>query len=176
MHLDGTDGALNHLMGLVGKLSKVIAYETLGDSPRVSETVDDVAQNATIAVLTSLPTFKGKSGQSYKWAKRVIKNDCTDGFQKGMNESEMRVSLEVQNKDGDAMDNPDLYPTETPPQYQRELHPFIQGTDLKICEYIREGYNYARIGEVLSMTEKAVKHRVARMYKTNVDLGLAKKT
>src|ERR1700722_6650393 len=117
-------------------------------------------RQATIAVLMSLPTFNGKSGKFYKWVKRVIKNHCRDGFNKGISESKARVPFLVENKDGDTMENPELYPTEMPPEHQRELPEFIQGKDLKICEYIREGYDYAKIAQILSMTEKAVKHRV----------------
>jgi RNA polymerase sigma factor (sigma-70 family) len=166
MHLDGTDGGLNHLMGLVGKLSKVIAYDTLGDSPRVTETVDDVAQNATIAVLMSLPKFKGQSGQFYKWAKRVIKNECTDGFNKGIKESKVRVPFLLENEDGTVTENPDIYENEFWVEMQRELPEFIQGDNLKICQYIREGFDYEKIALVLSMTEAAVKQRVAGMRKT----------
>jgi DNA-directed RNA polymerase specialized sigma24 family protein len=35
--------------------------------------------------------------------------------------------------------------------------------DLKICQYIREDFDYEKIGQVLGLTENAVKLRVFKM-------------
>jgi hypothetical protein len=50
------------------------------------------------------------------------------------------------------------------------LPAFIQGVDLQICNYIREGYDYAKIGRVMSMTEMAVKKRIQKMAKTTQEM------
>ena len=59
------------------------------------------------------------------------------------------------------------------PQHRRKLPDFIQGDDLKICNYIRERYSYAKIAEIMSMTEAAVTLRIARMRKTIEEMKAA---
>jgi hypothetical protein len=62
---------------------------------------------------------------------------------------------------------------ESRPQFPRVLPEFIQGDNLKICQYIRENYTYERIAEILCMTVAAVKMRVAWMRKTIEEMQAA---
>jgi hypothetical protein len=59
------------------------------------------------------------------------------------------------------------------PQFPRELPEFIQGDDLKICQYRREGHSYGRIAEIMSTTENAVKKRIQKMYNRNQEMKAA---
>jgi hypothetical protein len=52
---------------------------------------------------------------------------------------------------------------ESRPHFPKVLPEFIQGDNLRICQYIREDYSYAKIAEVLCMSVAAVKQRVAWM-------------
>jgi DNA-directed RNA polymerase specialized sigma24 family protein len=169
-YLAGLDGSEDELFGLVGRLAKLVAHDTLADSPRVSETLEDVAQKATIGVWTNLPTFNGVPEQFYSWVRTICIRTALDGFTRGGIESKLRAPFELETGENPAVQggieckrNGKTVYVQPRIQTPRELPEFIQGTDLKICQYIREGYNYARIGEILSMTEKAVSRRVAKM-------------
>jgi DNA-directed RNA polymerase specialized sigma24 family protein len=170
--LSGAQGSEDRLFGLVGRLAKLVAYDTLSGSSRVTDTLEDVAQQATIEVWANLPTFKGKSEQFYSWVKRVCRNNCLDGFNKNSKESKLWATFEVEGRENPAVQGGIEFKRGGVTKYQqpriqtpRKLPGFIQDNDLKICQYIREGYNYERIGEILSITESVVKKRVAAMRK-----------
>ena len=52
---------------------------------------------------------------------------------------------------------------ESRPQFPRVLPEFIQGDNLRICQYYRENYSYAKIAQVMCMTLPAVKQRFVWM-------------
>ena len=101
------------------------------------------------------------------------------GSTRGLAESDARVPymVELEDDEGnlDIVENPLLnqrqdvrrngstYLTTPLPQFRRQLPEFITGIDLKICEHIRQGHDYRKIGQLLSMTERAVSRRIARM-------------
>jgi hypothetical protein len=73
-------------------------------------------------------------------------------------------------------DNPLIHLNELRPIFRRELPAFIQGDNLRICEYIRENYTYERIAEILCMTLAAVKQRVVWMRRTIEKMRAADKS
>ena len=77
-------GAEDALMQVVGRLATNITRDKLSDSPRVSETLEDVAQMALIKVLDRLPTFNGVPGQFYSAVRTICQRTATDGFNKGL--------------------------------------------------------------------------------------------
>lgn len=170
-------GSQEELFEVVGRLAYWVCWRQMHTTSQISQTIEDAAQDATLSVWQSIGSFRGQPKQFYSWVKRICLNHGTDGFNKGVSESAKRIPLEMQNEEGDVMENPaingglefkhngkvEYRPSR--PQARRELPEFIQGIDLDICNYIREGYNYAFIGEVMRMTEKAVELRIARMRK-----------
>jgi hypothetical protein len=67
-------GSEDALYGVISRLAKLVVKGRLSDSPRVTETIEDVAQDATVAVWQKIPDFKGTHGQFYSWAKRICAN------------------------------------------------------------------------------------------------------
>jgi RNA polymerase sigma factor (sigma-70 family) len=164
--LAGTDGAERDFYKIVYRFAKMRVRDKLNDSVEGIQTFEDCAQTATIAVWESIGSYKGQPEGFYSWLRRICGNVGKDGFKKNMREAKGRVPLMVSQEDGTVVENPELYENEFWVEMQRELPEFIQGDNLKICQYIREGFDYEKIAQVLSMTEAAVKQRVAWMRKT----------
>jgi DNA-directed RNA polymerase specialized sigma24 family protein len=135
----------------------------LWNLPETSSTVDDHAQQVAFNVSQNLHKFKGEPSDFYSWLNKFCYNQKMDACNEANGESAIKAPLFVEFEEGEFEPNPDLYPTELPTEYQRRLPEFIQGLDLKICEYIREGYDYEKVGQVLDLTETAVKLRVFKM-------------
>jgi DNA-directed RNA polymerase specialized sigma24 family protein len=155
------------------------------------QTEEDITQEAMRGMWRSLDKVNEEKGGYFIWFQRTIDNAVRDAKSGSMKEGMRHAPFMLPGKEGKEFDNPAMYGSikfkrggngkgsvvcyQNPlPPFQRELPAFIQGVDLKICQYIGEGYNYARIGEVLSMTEKAIKERVAKMRQKNRELGLFK--
>jgi len=80
------------------------------------------------------------------------------------------LMVKVENEEGklEKVDNPGLRGDvvykrggkrvfqDSPLRFRRVLPDFIHGVDLKICNYIREGYNYAKIGPLVGLTDAGV--------------------
>jgi len=93
-------------------------------------------------------------------------------FTKNNEDRDTHVPLMVdeENEDGETYmeDNPELLGNvrykrggkvvfqESRPQFPRVLPEFIQGDDLKVCQYRRDNYSYARIAGVLCTTVPAI--------------------
>jgi DNA-directed RNA polymerase specialized sigma24 family protein len=139
------------------------------------QTEDDITQIAMVKMWNALPTFKDSSEGFVPWFRTIIKNTLKDTKETSLKESMRHAPLFIVNEDGDEADNPGMYGTiqyrrngkvayqEPLPQHARPLPEFIQGLDLQICQYIREGYNYEKIARVLSTTEPAIEARVRKM-------------
>jgi len=77
-------------------------------------------------------------------------------------------SLTVEHEDSDGtfyeVDNPAIYEgTPSDDNYRRSLPSFIQGTDLRICQLIRQGQTYEDIADILEMSVAAITQRIKRM-------------
>lgn len=150
----------------------------LFDSPEAFSTVDDEAQEVAIYVWSKLKDFKGEPDAFYAWLNRICYAQGCSAFNSTKDSFDSRVELLVEEEKGTGVftDNPEIYGgsvsfrhngksvSQAPrPQHQRELPEFIQGTDLKICMYIRAGKSYSQIADVLEITEKAVERRIFKM-------------
>jgi DNA-directed RNA polymerase specialized sigma24 family protein len=154
--------------------SKVSGDKGLWDLEEVSDTADDHAQRVALSVWQQLPKFEGEPEQFYHWVNHICCTARKKAFKKTLKYQKARVPVivEMEGDDGDMYkeDNPLIRPQEYPDELRRVLPDFIQGIDLKICNYIREGYDYEKIARVLSMTVDAVTKRVERMFKRNAEM------
>jgi hypothetical protein len=94
----------------------------------------------------------------------------------------LMVEVEDEEEEPEKVDNPGIRGNvvykrggkrvfqESRPQFPRVLPAFIQGTDLQMCSYYREGYTYEKIARVMCMTVPAVKLRFARMRTTIAEM------
>ena len=122
---------------------------------------------ATIYAWQHLKEFRGEPERFYSWLNRICYTASIDGLRSNRRESKSKLPLfvEIEEEDGSVSfeDNPILYAPDDPIAHRRKLPEFITGTDLEICQYIREGYNYAKISEILSLTAPQVEKRVRKM-------------
>lgn len=151
-----------------------------------SNSAEDYAQEVAIEVWGNLDKFSGNVDSFYPWLHRICYTAGTRAYNNDKGNLDKSAPLFVEDEDGDEVDNPVVHGSSgikrngkpvlkhTRPVHRRELPEFIQGTDLKICQYIREGYDYSKIGEVLSITEVAVTKRIAKIRKKIEDMKNAK--
>jgi len=140
----------------------------------------------TNEVLSDLSKSIDKVRDIYKYLCSAAKKQGGKAFTENIADRKMHEPILVENEGEDGQtymeDNPAMhgdvrykkggkvYFQESPPQFQRVLPPFIQGRDLEICNYKREGYSNAKIAEILSTTEAAIKQRFVWMRKTNEEM------
>ncbi|MBN9615250.1 MAG: hypothetical protein BGO25_18175 [Acidobacteriales bacterium 59-55] len=139
----------------------VIGYK-LVDQAEGAITPDDAANEVGLKVWQALSTFVGDSEDFWKWLNKVCKNKSLDTFSNHCDEFTGRLPLMLEDEDGFSEQNP-LLNRDQRQQYIRELPDWIQGTDLWICKLIRANRSYAEIGNLLHITEPAVRQRVAKM-------------
>lgn len=151
----------------------------LYDSPGGIGNVEDHVQEVVIYVWQHLSDFSGEPKAFYTWLNRICYTTATKGFNEGKESRDKFEQVTVKYEDGSIGDNLNMYsdgrkrngqPIIGPaqPQYAKKLPDFIQGTDLMICDLIREGYDYKRIAKFCHITEKAVRERVAKMKRKNL--------
>jgi DNA-directed RNA polymerase specialized sigma24 family protein len=158
------------------------AHRKFRGCDQFGQTPEDITQEAMRGMWRSLHTFNQEKSGFFVWFQRIVDNAVKDAKSGSMKEDMRHAPYFLTNKAGEEFEHPGMYGSiefkrggngegsevcyQNPmPQFQRELPEFIQGTDLKICQYIREGYDYEKIGEVLGLSEKAVSRRIARMRK-----------
>jgi RNA polymerase sigma factor (sigma-70 family) len=144
------------------------------------QTEDDITQIAMGKMWDALPTFKGTSGDFFAWYRKIINNVVKDAKRGSLKESKRHAPFYVETEDDEGnseeVENPGIHgsiqfkrngkPTfQDPIERRRTLPEFIKGDALKICQYRREGHSYARIGEIMGMTENAVTKQVQKMAK-----------
>lgn len=147
-------------------------------------TVDDKAQEVTIAVCNVLDTFEGDALNFYKWLWKVVKNQGADLFNELKDQKYNKLQIEVQlpvKEQGqrgawERVENPVLHKSEINPTSICFPDSFSQ-IDRNICTTLLEmtlvrrkdgtlddkHLTYAAVGKKLSMTEGAVKMRIQRM-------------
>lgn len=151
--------------------SKISSGRGLWNLEEVAATADDHAQEVALSVLRQLRqgNFKGGPEQFFHWVNDICCNVRKKAFTETKEYTSLRVPVlvELEGEDGKPYieDNPLIRPRDYPIEHRRVLPGFIQGLDLKICNYIREDYTYAKIARVLSMKVSAVKMRADRMAK-----------
>lgn len=160
-------GSVDRFYKVITDFARSKLTKALFDSAEGVSTVDDRSQDVAIYVWSKLGEFKGSVGSFYPWLNRICYTQGAAAVNESREQATNRVDLfvEVEDGSGDFEENPDLYPTDMPPQYQRELPEFIQGTDLKICMYIRADKTYSQIADLLEISEDAVEVRIRRMRK-----------
>jgi DNA-directed RNA polymerase specialized sigma24 family protein len=159
------------------KFASVRVHYKFRGTDQFGQTEEDIVQIAISNMWRSLHSVNLEKGSYYTWFGRAINNAVEDAKNGSRKDAERYAPYFLTNKEGEEYDNPGMcgkikfkhnkeYSYQNPmPQFQRKLPDHIQGTDLKICQYIREGFDYAHIGEILSMSEGAVERRIARMRK-----------
>jgi len=174
--------AEQRLFQLVTKVAKAKTGKYLYSCDEVANDADDYAQKIAIKVWEEIATFKGESKSFYPWLHKMCHRAACSAYKEIKKINKMHEPLLVDKEDDDGKvyleDNPAMHGgvmfkrngsvtfQQELQQFRRELPAFIQGIDLEICGYIREGHSYERIAEILSMTLAAVKMRIARMRKT----------
>lgn len=144
---------------------KKLAF-SLMDTDENASSYKDHAQEVAIYVWEKLHTFKGDASAFYSWVHRICYTKSMKAHNQVRKDKDKRIPLQIESEEDEGFldDNPDLY-TPARQTYVRALPDFIQGKDRLICDLIREGLDYKRIGDVLVISEAAVKLRVAKMKK-----------
>jgi DNA-directed RNA polymerase specialized sigma24 family protein len=157
---------LESLLASVSKFAKSKVSSATFDEAESARTPDDYAQDITIKVWSNLSKCEATTGAGfYAWLNRICFTQSADAFNEAQEESAVRVPLFVEDENGFKDDNPLLNSWDDRPLYRRRLPDFIQGTDLMICNLIRDDKNYKQIGWILQISEAAVKQRVGKMRK-----------
>lgn len=187
-YLQGGDGAEGEFFKAVTAFAKSKMTTALFDSSEGTSTVEDKAQDVAVYVWSKLSDFRGEPDAFYPWLNRICYTTGASALNSANDDATKRVEMFVEDEEsGDMEDNPEIYQSgisykrngkvayqEPRPQYQRDLPEFIQGTDLYICEYIREGYDYEKIGRILAISEDNVEIRVRRMREKVMEMKNAK--
>jgi DNA-directed RNA polymerase specialized sigma24 family protein len=164
--LDNKEGAEAAFLKAVTSLAKSKISGRIFDLPEGCSNADDYSQDVAIMVWKRLPTHTGGVERIYRHVHKIIYTTREHAYHQIKDEARVKVPLlvEKEGEEGDSYfeDNPLLHPRDYP-THRRKLPEFIHGVDLEICQYIREGHNYGRIAEILSMTEKAIELRIARI-------------
>jgi len=151
-----------------------VSHKFEGD--KLGKTEQDVTQIAMIKMSDALDNFIGSSGEFFVWTRQIADNTVLDAKKEAMRDLMRHAPLYVTNEDGVEGLNPALHGgikvrrngktvfQDPAPQVRKQLPDFIQGTDLKICEYLRyKGYSYGRIADELGLTVTAVTQRIRKM-------------
>ncbi|WP_263377701.1 RNA polymerase sigma factor [Granulicella paludicola] len=162
-YLSGHPHAEAKLWRLVLFLNLATARAKMTGAGDRSISPEDTAQVATIIAWQSLPSFRGDSSQFYAWAKKIGSRTAAKGLTANLEHNKTHLPLQVEGVDGVLDDNPLLYKKLEDRTFARELPESITGNDRFICLYIREGLTYKGMGNVLGLSESAVKQRVAAM-------------
>lgn len=160
--------AETHLIGLSLQYVRRTIRSSMENLPEGMADFEDVSSKLIEKIWQSLPAFRGDSLAFFKWVNKVQKNAGIDGVRQTKRETGNKVPLLVEFEDGDIEQNP-LIDRQQKQQYIRKLPDWIQGTDLMICGLIRDGRTYAEIGKFCHISEAAVKERVAKMKKRNLE-------
>lgn len=161
-YLAKEEGSEGVLFKAVTEFARGKMTSVLFDMDDLAEGAEDFAQDIVLIVWSKLPSFKGDCSIFYSWLNRICYTHGADAQSSSTKEVSKRVPLQIEGEDGFIDDNPALYRDE-PVQYMRKLPDFIQGHDLLICNYIRQGLDYEQIGSTMGLTETAVKERVRYM-------------
>lgn len=166
-YINKEDGAEGDLFQAVLKFAESKLTSSLYNEDELAVTSEDHAQDVVIKVWEKLPTFVGDTQGFYSWISRICYTHGADAINDSRKQNSKKVPLFTESEDelGLLEDNPLIYRNNDKVNYIRPLPEFIQGVDREICNYIRNGYSYARIGELYGMTEDTVKQRVNRMKK-----------
>lgn len=174
--LDNKTGSEEDFFKAVTALAKSKIGGRIFEFPEWCSNNEDYAQMVAFKVWRMLPSHQGGVDTIYRHVNRVIFTTREDAFHEIKAETEIKepLQVEIQGEDGAfTEDNPLLHPRDYP-TYRRKLPDFIQGIDLEICGYIREGYSYEKIAEVMSMKLSAVKMRVFEMRRKVQEMKNAK--
>lgn len=169
----GEAGAESELLQLVLDFGRSRAYSNLYDRAESYLTPDDVAQELAQYVWGKLPTFDGTPASFYSLVNRVRFTE-TSAAEIEAGNVEKRVPMSITAPDGEQYDNIELHGPVFKHNgrlrnhaagyaFTREIPASIQGVDRAICEFIRDGRDYAEIGSLLGITKAAVELRVRRM-------------
>lgn len=141
-----------------------------------AETADDWAQEATIAVWMGLKdgTFRGNSGEEfYSWVHSIAYKKRIDGFNYILGEKENKAPMFVELHEGGDVDagtfeeeNPEIYHHPVINESSFSIPESITGLDKSICDLILDNKTYAEIGELVGISEAAVKKRLQRLRQT----------
>lgn len=146
----------------LSKISHAVYGSALGD-----KTPEDHAQEVCVYVWQNLPSFKGEPDSFYSWLHRICYTKGVSAFNEYIEldgkREELFIEQEAEDEDERIIDNPSIYAREKFDIPARSLPGFIKGIDAEICDWIREGLNYAQIASKLHLTEAAVKLRINRM-------------
>ena len=160
--LRGEDGAQDELYKLLWLMGLGFVRAKMWDSPNHLSLIQDCVNRSLMAIWETQHTFVGNGYQFYSWCKLIFQRAALKGFWENKNAE--RIPLEVRDNENPGMmrDNPALY-HEGPVQYVRKLPDFIQGYDLQICQFIRQGLDYYEIAKTMGLSEAGVRGRVAAM-------------
>jgi len=150
-----------------------------------AETADDWAQDVAIKVLHDLDKKVFETpADFYSWVHKIAFNKSTDAFNSLKEKKATEVPLFIKSEEG-GDENGDTYEEENPLIHHQnghdtyvhvEIPASVQGVDLTICYlllqgvdvekngvYVRKSRTYAEVGNVLGITEDAVKKRLSRL-------------
>jgi DNA-directed RNA polymerase specialized sigma24 family protein len=158
------EGAEAKLFNLIRNFATTKVSHAVYEVEHGSETVDDHAQEVLIYVWQNISSFRGEPKAFYAWLHRICFTKGATAFNEYKDLSSKREPIFVESDvTGRIEDNPILNYNHTPVQLARKLPDFIKGTDLRICDMIRSGYDYAKIAKHLNIQEKTVEMRIRRM-------------
>jgi RNA polymerase sigma factor (sigma-70 family) len=133
-----------------------------------SDTADDAAQEAVIAVWQGLGNFKGETGRAfYSWVNRICYSKRVDFFNevKAQKTAKQPLVVSVSDESGETReeDNPEIYEDKGASRVTFTIPDSVQGVDKSICDLILCGFDYARIGKELNLTPNAVEIRLRKL-------------
>jgi DNA-directed RNA polymerase specialized sigma24 family protein len=179
-------GSMDQLLALVRKFVYMKLYHLEHDFKDFgsAETVDDWTQDVSIRVWQSLLQSDKRSPASfYAWVHKIAFNEGNAAFNKLEAERAGHVSLFVYSEEGEQDGDGEHYQEENPALHEEghggssiHIPASVTGVDRDICNLLlttirtekdgrHRGRNYAEVGQVLGITEQAVKDRLWKMRK-----------
>ena len=156
---------LENLSAAVLEFSSKYQARTLSSKSEGAKTSDDLAQELAIQIFDDLPNLDMTPEGFAAYVETANFNKAKSAQREATKRMAKFKPQMLSDENGGLFDNPEMCRHNSLPQYRRALPEFIEGINLRICQYIREGLGYREIAQVLETSEQAVKSRVDKMRK-----------
>jgi len=147
------------------------------DKSCADRTVDDLTQATLTELYQTLQNVDVRDFHSYLNRICYRVGHRTIHESREFNAKFIPLFVDCENEDGtvDSDLNPEIFEQagsvstvgvfelKRPLKRRRVFPEWIQGTDLKIVQYLREGFKYQKVADILGLTLSGVNHRIERM-------------
>lgn len=158
------DGATaDRLIEAIRKMARRKINEQIRKFADVGLGADSYAQDVVIKVVENLHKFKGDGTDFHSWLATICFNAACDAYRETKAEYDRNAPLLTEDEFGDEQDNPAMYAGNVIHGYVAPFPDWIEGTDLLICQLVREGLKYKQISKELGLPHTGLLKRAQRI-------------